>query len=147
MKNSFKVFKKMDFTRMFLASFTSRMGSVIGMTAFSFYLLDRFSNQPIYVSLTEMMYSIPMLCLFFIVGVLADRMDRKRIAANCEWISAVLSFALMGAIAIGWMPFIFAILFLRSGVNKFFFPAESGIIQGILTDKEYTSAAGLNQIF
>ena len=146
MKNTFRVFKKMDYTRMFLASLTSRMGSIIGMTAFSFYLLDRFSNQPFYVSLTEMMYSLPMLAVFFIVGVLADRMDRKKIAANCEWISAALSFALMGMIAVGWMPLIFAILFLRSAVNKFFFPAESGIVQGILNEKEYTSAAGLNQM-
>jgi len=146
MKNTFGVFKKMDYTRLFFASLTSRMGSIIGMTAFSFYLLNRFSNQPIYVSLTEMMYSIPMLAVFFIVGVLADRMDRKKIAANCEWISAALSFAFMGMIAVGWMPMIFAILFLRSAVNKFFFPAESGLVQGILDEKEYTSAAGLNQM-
>ncbi len=146
MKKAFRVFKKMDYTRLFLASFTSRMGSIIGMTAFSFYLLDRFSNQPIYVSLTEMMYSLPMLAVFFVVGVLADRMDRKKIAAYCEWISAVLSFALMGMIAVGWMPIIFAILFLRSAVNKFFFPAESGLVQGVLTEEEYTSAAGLNQM-
>lgn len=146
MKNTFKVFKKMDYTRLFLASFTSRMGSIIGMTAFSFYLLDRFSNQPFYVSLTEMMYSLPMLAVFFIVGVLADRMDRKKIAANCEWISAILSFAFMGGIVVGWMPLIFAILFLRSAVNKFFFPAESGLVQGVLTEKEYTAAAGLNQM-
>ncbi|MGV3487061.1 MAG: MFS transporter [Tuberibacillus sp.] len=146
MKNTFAVFKKMDYTRLFLASLTSRMGSIIGMTAFSFYLLDRFSHQPFYVSLTEMMYSVPMLAVFFIVGVLADRMDRKKIAANCEWISAALSLALMGMIAVGWMPLIFAILFLRSAVNKFFFPAESGLVQGILSEKEYTAAAGLNQM-
>jgi len=146
MKQTFRVFKKADYTRLFLASFTSRMGSVVGMVAFSFYLLDRFSNQPFYVSLAEMMYSLQMLAVFFIVGVLADRMDRKKIAANCEWISAILSFALMGMIAVGWMPLIFMILFLRSAVNKFFFPAESGLVQGILDEHEYTAAAGLNQL-
>ncbi|MFC4618080.1 MFS transporter [Camelliibacillus cellulosilyticus] len=146
MKNAFSVFKKMDYTRMFFAAFTSRMGSVIGMTAFAFYLLHRFSEQPFYVSLTEMMYSLPTLAVFFIVGVLADRMDRQKIAANSEWISAVLSLILIGAIAIGWMPLIFTILFIRSAIGNFFSPAEQALVQGVLTDKEYTSAAGLNQM-
>ncbi|GGH84847.1 MFS family permease [Pullulanibacillus pueri] len=146
MANTFSVFKKMNFTRMFLAAFTSRMGSVIGMTAFSFYLLDRFSEQPFYVSLTEMMYSLPTLVVFFIVGVLADRMDRQKIAANCEWINAGLSLIIIVTIMVGWMPLIFFLLFLRSAVSKFFFPAEQALVQGILSEKEYTTAAGLNQM-
>lgn len=142
----FLVFKNKSFTKLFIASFASKMGSVIGMTAFMFYLLHRFSNQPYYASINEMMYSLPTLFLFFIVGVVADRLDRQKITINSDWIRALLSFGLIGALWIGWIPAIFILLFLRESVSKFFIPAESSIIQGILTEEQYSVAAGLNQM-
>lgn len=111
-----------------------------------FYLLDRFSDQPMYASITEMMYSLPTLAVFFLVGVLADRMDRQKIAYHCDTVSAVLTVVLFAAIYIGWLPLIFAVLFLRSGVQKFFFPAEQAILQGVLSKDDYSTAAGLNQM-
>ncbi|RSD29245.1 MFS transporter [Mesobacillus subterraneus] len=146
MKKFAGIFQNRSFTKLFLANFTSQMGSTIGLTAFMFYLLDRFSSQPVYATITELMYSLPMLAVFFLIGVLADRVDRQKITVYCDWIGAGLSLMLIGAIYIGWMPFVFAVLFLRSGVQKFFFPAEHGMIQGILKKEDYTTAAGLNQL-
>lgn len=146
MKKFIGLFKNHSFTKLFFANFTSQMGSVIGMTAFTFYLLDRFSNQPGYASIAEMMYSLPTLAIFFIVGVIADRMDRQKVAYYCDTISIFFTIALFGAIYIGWMPLVFAVLFLRSGVRKFFAPAESAILQGILEKDDYATAAGLNQM-
>jgi MFS transporter, DHA3 family, macrolide efflux protein len=141
-----EIFQNRTFRNLFLATFTSQMGSTIGLTAFMFYLLDRFSNQPVYASVTELMYSLPTLAVFFLVGVFADRMDRQKIAYYCDWISAILSLALIGVIAIGWMPLIFFVLFVRSAISKFFYPAEGAIVQGILKKDDYTTAAGLNQL-
>jgi MFS transporter, DHA3 family, macrolide efflux protein len=146
MKKFREIFQNLTFRNLFLATFTSQMGSTIGLTAFMFYLLDRFSDQPAYASITELMYSVPTLAVFFLVGVFADRMDRQKIAYYCDWVSAILSFTLIGAIAIGWMPLIFFILFTRSAIQKFFFPAESAMVQGILKKEDYTTAAGLNQL-
>jgi MFS transporter, DHA3 family, macrolide efflux protein len=141
-----EIFQNRTFRNLFLATFTSQMGSTIGLTAFMFYLLDRFSNQPVYASVTELMYSLPTLAVFFLVGVFADRMDRQKIAYYCDWISAILSLALIVVIAIGWMPLIFFVLFVRSAISKFFYPAEGAIVQGILKKDDYTTAAGLNQL-
>ncbi|WP_201715374.1 MFS transporter [Rossellomorea arthrocnemi] len=146
MKKMIEIFKNPIFLKLFFANFTSHMGSVIGLTAFMFYLLDRFSDQPMYASVTEMMYSLPTLVVFFLVGVFADRMDRQKIAYHCDTISAFLTLLLFGVIFIGWLPLIFAVLFLRSGVQKFFFPAEQGILQGVLSKDDYSTAAGLNQM-
>jgi MFS transporter, DHA3 family, macrolide efflux protein len=146
MKKFREIFQNRTFRNLFFATFTSQMGSTIGLTAFMFYLLDRFSDQPVYATITELMYSIPTLAVFFLVGVFADRMDRQKIAYYCDWVSAILSLALIGAIAIGWMPLIFFVLFTRSAIQKFFFPAESAMVQGILKKDDYTTAAGLNQL-
>jgi MFS transporter, DHA3 family, macrolide efflux protein len=146
LKKMIEIFKNPIFLKLFFANLTSHMGSVIGLTAFMFYLLDRFSDQPMYASITEMMYSLPTLAVFFLVGVLADRMDRQKIAYHCDTVSAVLTVVLFAAIYIGWLPLIFAVLFLRSGVQKFFFPAEQAILQGVLSKDDYSTAAGLNQM-
>ncbi len=146
MKKMIEIFRNRIFLKLFFANFTSHMGSVIGLTAFMFYLLDRFSEKPMYASITEMMYSLPTLLVFFLVGVLADRIDRQKIAYHCDTISAFLTLLLFGAIFIGWLPFIFFVLFVRSGVQKFFFPAEQGILQGVLSKDDYSTAAGLNQM-
>lgn len=146
MKKFVEIFKNKQFKRLFIANITSQMGSLIGLTAFMFYILDRFSTQPSYATITELMYSLPTLAVFFLVGVMADRLDRQKIAIHCNMIAACLSLILIGAVAIGWMPFIFFILFLRSAVQKFFFPAEHGILQGILKKDDFTTAAGLNQL-
>lgn len=146
MKKFAEIFRNRSFTKLFLANFTSQMGSTIGLTAFMFYLLDRFSSQPVYATITELMYSLPMLAVFFLIGVFADRMDRQKIAVYCDWISAGLSIMLIASIYIGWMPFVFGTLFLRSAIQKFFFPAEHGMVQGILKKDDYTTAAGLNQL-
>ncbi|UII56839.1 MFS transporter [Cytobacillus spongiae] len=145
--NKFKeIFKNPNFVKLFFANFTSQMGSTIGLTAFMFYLLERFSDQPVYASITELMYSLPTLFIFFLVGVFADRMDRQKIALYCDWIGAALSVLLLLAIMTESMPLIFSMLFLRSAVQKFFYPAESAIIQGILKKDDYTAAAGINQL-
>ncbi len=141
-----QIFKNRNFLWLFLANFTSQLGSVVGMTAFMLYLLRKFSNQPTYATITELTYTLPMLFLFFFVGVFADRLNRKKIAMYCDYISACLSVVLLITIMQDWIFLSFCILFLRSGVSKFFQPAQSSLLQGILTEDQYATSAGLNQL-
>lgn len=73
-----KIFENRNFVKLFFAALASQMGTTIGNMAFAFYLLDRFSHQPSYATLAELMYSLPTLFVFFLVGVVADRFDRKK---------------------------------------------------------------------
>ena len=140
------IFKNRNFTKIFAAAITSQLGTMVGNMAFVFYLLDRFSSQPSYVSIAEMMYALPSLFVFLFVGVLADRMDRLKIAEHSDWIRAGLTVILLAAILFNLFILIFMILFLRSAVSKFFIPAEGALIQGILTREQLVRAAGLNQM-
>ncbi|USB33046.1 MFS transporter [Paenibacillus sp. YPG26] len=140
-----QLFKNLTFTKMFLANFTSQLGTVVGNMAFVFYLLDHFSTQPVYATIAELMYSLPTLAVFLFVGVLADKLDRKRIAMNSDWIRAGLTILLLVAVHQEWITAAFCILFLRSAVSKFFVPAETSLLQGIMREDQYVQAAGLNQ--
>lgn len=139
------LFKNAQFTKLFIANFASQLGTVVGNMAFAFYVLDRFADKPYYATLAELMYSLPTLLVFFVVGVAADRLNRKRIAANSDWIRAGLTALLLLAVHENWIVPAFALLFLRSAVSKFFVPAEAGLLQGILNKDQYVIASGLNQ--
>lgn len=141
-----KIFRNQNFVKLFYAALFSQMGTTIGNMAFAFYLLDHFSHQPAYTTLAELMYSLPTILVFFIVGVVADRFDRKKVAENCDWIRAALTCFLFGALFLNSIPLVFLVLFLRSAVTKFFFPAENSLVQGILSKEQYAQAAGLNQM-
>ncbi|KUP08829.1 MFS transporter [Bacillus coahuilensis p1.1.43] len=141
-----EIFGNKTFVKLFFASVTSQMGSTIGNMAFAFYLLEHFASQPYLATLAELMYSLPTLAVFLVVGVMADRLDRKKIAEYSDWIRAGLTVLLFLSVMSNILWIIFALLFLRSAVSKFFFPAEAGLIQGILTKEQYQTAGGLNQM-
>ncbi|MED1741594.1 MFS transporter [Bacillus swezeyi] len=140
------IFKNRNFVRLFFAAFASQMGTTVGNMAFAFFLLDRFSSQPAYTTIAELMYSLPTIFVFFIVGVVADRFDRKKVAENCDWIRAGLTVVLFFVLYLQIIPLVFFILFIRSAVTKFFYPAEASLVQAILRKDQYAKAAGLNQM-
>lgn len=109
-------------------------------------MLDRFSSQPAYTTIAELMYSLPTVFVFFIVGVVADRFDRKKVAENCDWIRAGLTVVLFFVLYLQIIPLVFLVLFIRSAVTKFFYPAEASLVQAILRKDQYAKAAGLNQM-
>lgn len=139
------IFRNKLFTKLFLATMGSQLGSTIGSSAFAFYLLDHFSKKPYYATIAELMYSLPILLVFYLVGVAADRLDRKRIAVNSDWIRAILTIFLLLSISFHQLILAFFMLFTRSTVSKFFAPAEMGLLQGILDKDQYMKASGLNQ--
>jgi MFS transporter, DHA3 family, macrolide efflux protein len=139
------IFANRIFTKLFLATFASQFGSIVGNMAFAFYLLDRYASQPAYASLAELMYSLPTLLVFWVVGVIADRFDRRRVAEYSSWIRVGLTVILLAVLNADWLPAAFAVLFLRSAVSKFYAPAESAMLQGILSPDQYVAASGLNQ--
>ncbi|MCR3889181.1 MFS transporter [Bacillus paralicheniformis] len=140
------LFKNRNFVRLFFAAFASQMGTTVGNMAFAFFLLDRFSSQPDYTTIAELMYSLPTVFVFFIVGVVADRFDRKKVAENCDWIRAGLTVVLFFVLYLQIIPLVFLVLFIRSAVTKFFYPAEASLVQAILRKDQYAKAAGLNQM-
>jgi MFS family permease len=140
------IFKNKLFTKLFIGNTISQLGSTIAVTCFMLYLLDRFSSQPAYASIVELMYSLPMLAVFLLIGVFADRLNRQAIAANCNWINSVICFLILGAIYMDWIYVTFGLLFLGTAINKFFNPAMYGMIQGILKKEEYATSSGLTQM-
>lgn len=140
------LFRNPAFNKLFSAALASQLGSVIGNMAFAYYMVDRFASRPSLASTAELMYSLPTLVVFWIVGVIADRFDRKLIAAYSDWIRALLTLLLLVCVHYDSLFLCFTVLFLRSAISRFFGPAEMGLMQGSIIQEQYVQAAGLNQI-
>lgn len=140
------LFRNPVFTRLFLAAFASQLGTVVGNMAFAYYLVDHFSTRPALAATAELMYSLPTLAVFWLVGVIADLLDRKKIAAYSDWIRAGLTLLLLVCVHGQLLTLCFLVLFLRSAIAKFFGPAEMGLLQGSIGQAQYVQAAGLNQM-
>ncbi|WP_256972533.1 MFS transporter [Saccharibacillus sp. O23] len=125
------------FRKLFIAAFASQLGTVVGNMAFAYYLVDRYSERPSLAATAELMYSLPALAVFWIVGVIADLFDRKLIAAYSDWIRAGLTVLLLLFVHYDWIPACLTVLFLRSAISRFFGPAEMGLLQGSIDSKLY----------
>ncbi|OWA33404.1 MFS transporter [Saccharibacillus sp. O16] len=141
-----QLFRNPTFLKLFMATIASQLGTVVGNMAFAYYLVDRFSERPSLAATAELMYSLPALAVFWIVGVFADRFDRKSIAIYSDWIRAGLTVLLLVFVHYDLIFLCFVILFLRSAISKFFGPAEMGLLQGSIQHDQYVQASGLNQI-
>ncbi|OKP97943.1 MFS transporter [Paenibacillus sp. P46E] len=140
------LFRNPMFNKLFIAAFASQLGTVVGNMAFAYYLIDRYSERPALATTAELMYSLPTLAVFWIVGVIADRFDRKNIAAYSDWIRAGLTLLLLLFVHFNVLFACFLVLFLRSSISKFFGPAEMGLLQGSIDQDQYVQASGLNQM-
>lgn len=141
-----ELFRNPVFCKLFLAAFTSQLGTVVGNMAMVYYIVDTYSEQPSLASTAELMYSLPTLAIFWLVGVIADRFDRKRIAVYSDWVRAALTVLLLVFVHLQLLIPCFAILFMRSAISKFFGPAEMGLLQGSIKREQYVQASGLNQL-
>lgn len=141
-----KIFKNKTYTRLLMANVASKIGSYIGTTAFLFYLLKEFTEKPIYATVNELGSTLPVLLVFFLIGVVADRFDRQRIMYVSDILTVVLSVFLLGAVLQGSIYFMFLFIGLRVIVQAFFAPAQSSLMQGILKPEEYMVASGINQM-
>lgn len=141
-----ELFRNAVFRKLFLAAFTSQLGTVVGNMAMVYYIVDTYSEQPSLASTAELMYSLPTLAIFWLVGVIADRFDRKRIAVYSDWIRAGLTVLLLVFVHLDLLVLCFTVLFMRSAISKFFGPAEMGLLQGSINREQYVQASGLNQL-
>lgn len=146
MNNKKEIFQNKTYTRLLMANIASKLGAYIGTTAFLFYLLKEFTEKPIYATVNELMSTLPILLVFFLIGVVADKFDRQRIMYLSDTISIVLSVFLLFAVFQESIFFMFLFVGLRIMVHSFFAPAQSAVMQGILKPEEYMVASGVNQV-
>ena len=137
----FAVFRKRDFTLLWLAQLVSTAGSALTMLAAGIFVW-RVTESTLAVSLTLMVTAIPSLIVGLLAGVFVDRHDRRRIMiATCltqAVVIGLLAFVIgIEAIALGGL---YLLTMLDAGIKQFFDPAHDSLIPEIASDEELAAA-------
>jgi CRP-like cAMP-binding protein len=137
----FAVFRKRDFTLLWLAQLVSTAGSALTDLAAGIFVW-RVTGSTLAVGLTLMVTAIPSLIVGLLAGVYVDRHDRRRIMIWTCLIQAVV----VGLIAfvIGFEAIalvgLYVLLLVNAGIKQFFDPAHDSLIPEIATDEELAAA-------
>src|ERR1043165_6103676 len=137
----FAVFRKRDFTLLWLAQLVSTAGSALTDLAAGIFVW-RETESTLAVGLTLMVTAIPSLIVGLLAGVFVDRHDRRRIMIWTCLIQAVVVGLIAVVIGIESIALVglYALLLLNAGVKQFFDPAHDSLIPEIATDEELAAA-------
>ncbi len=137
----FAVFRKRDFSLLWLAQLISTAGSALTDLAAAIFVF-RVTNSALAVGLTLMVTAIPSLVVGLLAGVFVDRHDRKRILIWTCLIQAVIvgSIALVLNVETIAIVGLYALLLLNAGVRQFFDPAHDSLIPEMASDEELAAA-------
>ena len=137
----FAVFRKRDFSLIWLAQLISTAGSALTDLAAGIYVY-RVTESAFAVGLTLMVTAIPTLLVGLLAGVYVDRHDRKRIM----WTTCLIQAGIVAGIAVVIdidaiaLPGLFLLLLMNAGIKQFFDPAYDSLIPEMASDDELAAA-------
>jgi CRP-like cAMP-binding protein/sugar phosphate permease len=137
----FAVFRKRDFSLLWLAQLISTAGSALTDLAAAIYVF-RVTGSALAVGLTLMVTAIPSLVVGLLAGVFVDRHDRKRIMiVTCliQALTVALIAVVLGSESVA-LPGLFLLLLINAGVKQFFDPAHDSLIPEMASDEELGAA-------
>jgi CRP-like cAMP-binding protein len=137
----FAVFRRRDFTLLWIAQLVSTAGSSLTSLAAGIYVW-RATQSTLAVGLTLMVTAIPSLIVGLLAGVYVDRHDRKKIMIVTNLIQAVavgLIAVVIGIDAIA-LPGLYLLLLVDAGIKQFFDPAHDSLIPEVASDEELAAA-------
>lgn len=137
----FEVFRKRDFSLLWLAQLVSTAGSALTDLAAGIWVY-RETGSALAVGLTLMATAVPSLIVGLLAGVYVDRHDRKRIMMVTCLVQAVIVALIAVVIGIEAIAVVglYGLILINSGVKQFFDPAHDSLIPELASDEELSSA-------
>ena len=140
-----QVLRQRDFGLFWLSLLFSAVGSQISTVAVAWQVYE-ITNSPFQLGLTGLFRALPMMILSLPGGVLADRMDRRRLLIVTQSLAALLALALGLLTSTDQVRVwhIYAVTFLSGAVGIFDAPARTAMIPALVSAEQLASAYALN---
>lgn len=135
----FAVFRRRDFSLLWLAQLVSTAGSSLTDLAAAIWVY-RETGSALAVGLTLMATAVPSLIVGLLAGVYVDRHDRKRILIVTCLIQSVIVAFIAVTVEMDSIVGLYALILLNAGVKQFFDPAHDSLIPEMASDEELSSA-------
>ncbi len=147
LKRVFKAFQYRDFSLLWAGACTSSIGTWMQIVAQSWLVLE-ISKSPFFLGLDTFLAQIPILLFSLLGGVVADRMDRRRLLLcsqygqmSCAFILAILIYTHTVHI---WH--ILVLSFCTGTAQSFGGPAYQALVPSLVSKEDLPNAIALNSI-
>ncbi len=147
LRRVFKAFHYRDFRLMFTGACISSIGTWMQNLAQAWLVLD-ISKSPFYLGLDAFLAGIPIFFFSLIGGVVADRVERRKVLLMSQYVQMSSAFILTTLILVGAVQ-IWEILFLSFVVGlaqSFGGPAYAALIPSLVSKEDMPNAIALNSI-
>ncbi|MFF0921303.1 MFS transporter [Rhizobium leguminosarum] len=141
----FAAFRHSSYTRFFFARFLLSFSQQIVSVAVGWQMYDR-TGSAIYLGLIGLVQFLPSLLLILVTGSVADRYNRRAIAALCSLVSALCTLALLVMTLMGsFTPLpVFAVLLIFGIERAFMSPAVQSLAPNLVPEEALSNAIAWN---
>jgi MFS family permease len=141
----FSAFRHRDFRLMWLGACTSSIGTWMQRAAQSWLVLQ-LSGKPFLLGLDSFLGNIPILLFSLVGGVVADRVDRRRVLLGSQLVQMTSAFLLAGLYAAGRLrvEYILALSFVNGVAQAFGGPAYQALLPSLVGQGELKNALAMN---
>ena len=147
LKRTFKAFEYPEFRRMWIGACTSSVGTWMQQLAQS-WLVFEISGSSRLLGLDAFLGQIPIMLLSLVGGVVADRVDRRRILLASQFVQMGCAFLLTALVATGTVQVwhILCLSFTVGMAQAFGGPAYQALIPMLVKSEDLPNAIALNSI-
>jgi MFS family permease len=140
-----QVLRQRDFGLFWTSLLLSALGSEIAAVAVAWQVYE-ITNSPFQLGLTGLFRALPVMIFSIPGGIVADRMDRRRLLILTQSLAALLALALGLLTSTGQIQVwhIYAITFLSGAVSIFDAPARTAMVPALVPAEHLASAYALN---
>jgi DHA3 family macrolide efflux protein-like MFS transporter len=135
----FAIFRRRDFSLMWLAQLVSTIGSSLTDLAAAI-LVFRLTGSALSVGLVLIVTALPTLVFGLVAGVFVDRFDRKRILLASDLLRGILVVSIPFAVDNFGLLGLYVVIFLAACVKQFFDPAWESVLPEIASEEELARA-------
>jgi predicted MFS family arabinose efflux permease len=143
----FKAFQYRDFRLMWIGACTSSIGTWMQIVAQG-WLIYRLSHSAFLLALDQFLGGIPIFLFSLIGGVLADRVERRKILLGSQYVQMATAAMLTVLVATGWVHVwhILCLSFVSGFAQAFGGPAYQALIPTLVEKEDMPNAIALNSI-
>jgi MFS family permease len=134
-----------NFRVLWFAALGSTIGTWMQKYAQSWLIWD-LTKSNTYLGIDEFLSQLPILLFMLIGGVVADRLDRRRLLTGSQYVQAFSAFTLAALVFTGAIrvEFIFALSFIAGCGQAFGGPAYQALIPSLVPRRDLPNAIALN---
>ena len=146
---TFRAFNYRDFRLMWTGAFTSTTGTWMQNVAQAWLVLDMTgSRSAFFLGLLGFLGDLPIMLFSLVGGVVADRIDRRRILLGSQYTQMTCAFilALLVSYRVVQIWHMMILVFVAGTAMSFGGPAYQALIPGLVERKDLSNAVALNSI-